>query len=69
MKNSTPPLDFEKRWSPTELRKLPAADREAILAAQAKHAELLYRSDDSLTDFDAFGEGDLHVESSDTEER
>ena len=70
MKNDSPTtVDLQKQWSPAELRKLPAAEREAILAAQAEHAEALYRNDTELTDFDAFGEEDLHVDSSNTESR
>ncbi len=37
-----------------ELRKLPPAERDVILAAAAAEAEHDYRSDPSLTDFEAF---------------
>jgi len=57
----------ERRWTAAELRQLPAEERDAILAAAAKLAEPLYRSDPDLTDFEAFGEDDLHVSSSDSE--
>ena len=42
--------------SPSELRKMPRAQRQAILAAAAERAEQDYRSDRELTGFDAFSE-------------
>lgn len=42
--------------SPSELRKLPREQRQAILAAAAERAEEDYRSDRELTGFDAFSE-------------
>jgi hypothetical protein len=57
----------EQRLSASQLRKLPVEERNAILAAQATLAEPIYRSDQRLTDFEAFGEDDLHSESSSTE--
>jgi hypothetical protein len=53
-------------WTAIELRKLPMAERERILAEAAELAEGIYRSDARLTDFEAFGEDDLHGESSTT---
>lgn len=50
-------------WKASELRKLPAAERDAILATAAALAESEYRGQPQLTDFDAFGEDDLHGES------
>jgi hypothetical protein len=50
--------------SPAELRKLPEDERNAILEAQAALAEVVYRTDPTLTDFEAFGEDDLHGDSS-----
>jgi hypothetical protein len=50
------------------LRRLPAEQRDTILAAAAA-AEEEYRKDAALTAFEAFGEGDLHVNSSDTQPR
>ena len=41
---------------PTELRKLPREQQEAILAASAELAEEEYRTNKDLTDFDAFAE-------------
>ncbi len=57
----------ELHLSASQLRKLPVEERNAILAAQAALAEPIYRSDKRLTDFEAFGEDDLHGESSSTE--
>ena len=54
---------LEKNWTAAELRKLPADQRDAILAAAAAFAEGIYRDDSQLTDFEAFGEEDLHGES------
>lgn len=42
-----------------ELRRLPIAEREGILAAAAAYAEQEYRSNASLIS-EAFGEDDLH---------
>lgn len=57
----------EQRLSASQLRKLPVKERNVILGAQAVVAEPIYRSDRRLTDFEAFGEDDLHGESSSTE--
>lgn len=54
--------------SPVELLKLPRAKRARMLAAAAARAETEYRKNPDLTDFDAFGEDDLHVEG-ETEKR
>lgn len=54
-------------WTATELRKLPAHERDAILSAQAELAEELYRNDPELTVFETFGIGDLFGESSNSE--
>ncbi len=42
--------------APSELRKLPREERQAILAAAAQLAEQDYRDDKELTGFDAFSE-------------
>jgi len=55
-------------WSATELRKLPPAQRSAILKEQAKRAAKYYRNDPELTAFEAFGDEDLYVESHDAVE-
>ena len=56
-------------WTATELRRLPAAQRDAILGKAAALAEVDYCHDRELTDFEAFGEADLHGQSSDTRPR
>ena len=57
------------KWTATELRRLPAAERDAILSAAAALAENEYRHDKALTDFEAFGENDLYGDSSSSETR
>jgi acyl-CoA reductase-like NAD-dependent aldehyde dehydrogenase len=58
-----------KKWTASELRKLPAKQRSAILKAAAAMAEEDYRIDAELTAFEACGTGDLYGESSSTETR
>ena len=53
----------KKRWTAAELRKLPAEERDAIMAAAAAVAEDEYRNNSELTAFEAFGKDDLHGES------
>ena len=55
--------------SPTELLRLPRAQRAQILADAAARAEKDYRNNSNLTDFDAFGEDDLYVEGEETKTR
>jgi hypothetical protein len=50
------PSGTAARVSPSELRKMPREQRQAILAAAAEMAEQDYRSDKELTGFDAFSE-------------
>jgi hypothetical protein len=57
-----------KRWTAVELRKLPAAERDAILAEQAALAQEEYRTNRDLTDFETYGEDDLYGESSGAQE-
>jgi hypothetical protein len=45
-----------KRWTATELRRLPAEQRDRILAEAAALAEEEYRNNPELTAFEAFGE-------------
>ncbi|MCI0377239.1 MAG: hypothetical protein L0215_06525 [Gemmataceae bacterium] len=47
------------RITPSELRKMPREQRQAILAAAAELAEVDYREDKELTGFDAFAEEEL----------
>ena len=56
----------KKRWTAAELRALPASQRDAILADVAERAVNAYASGSDLTQFEAFGEEDLHGYSSDT---
>jgi hypothetical protein len=56
-----------QRLTVSELRKLPLKERNAILEVQAALAEPIYRQDSRLTDFEAFGEDDLHGESTSAE--
>ena len=58
-----------KRWTASELRKLPPAERDAIMVAAAARAEAEYRNNPDLTAFEAFGKDDLHGESASTETR
>jgi hypothetical protein len=51
-----------KTWTASELRKLPAAERDAILEADAARAEEIYCTSPELTDFEAFSENDLYCE-------
>src|SRR5205807_2323811 len=54
----------EKRWTAAEIRKMPEAERAAILEAAAALAEAEYRNNPELTAFEAFGKDDLYGESS-----
>jgi hypothetical protein len=54
------------RLTPTELRKLPHEQQDAILAAAAAMAEEDYRSDKELTGFEAFSEEELDGDESDS---
>jgi hypothetical protein len=58
-----------RRWTAAELRKLPPAERDAIMEAAAALAEEEYRNNPELTAFEAFGKDDLHGDSSSTEAR
>jgi hypothetical protein len=67
--NVKPATETQKRWTATELRKLPASERDAIMEAAAALAETEYRTNPELTAFEAFGKDDLYGESSSTETR
>ena len=56
-------------WTAAELRQLPAPERDAILAAAADAAAPEYEGDASLTAFEAFGNNDLHADSTDARSR
>ena len=64
--NTMPP---SRRWTAADLRRLPPAQRDAIMEAAAARAEEDYRNDLQLTAFEAFGKGDLDGDSSSTETR
>ena len=66
--NSTTAIS-KKPLTAKELRRLPAAERDAILTAAAKQAENEYRANRELTAFDAFGPEDLHGQSANTQTR
>jgi len=51
---------IKKRWTASELRKLPLDQRAAILEAAAALAEPEYRNNPELTAFEAFGKDDLY---------
>ena len=55
--------------SAADLRRLNPAERDAALEAAALAAESEYRNSPSLTDFEAFGEGELYGDSADSEPR
>ena len=57
----------ENSVSPIALLRLPRGERLQRLADAAAQAEKEYRSNPGLTDFNAFGENDLHAESSSAE--
>jgi hypothetical protein len=58
-----------KRWTAAELRKVPSAERDAILEAAAAQAADDYRNDPELTAFEAFGKDDLLGDSADSQVR
>jgi hypothetical protein len=59
-------IPTKQRWTAAELRKLPAVERDAIMAAAAHLAVDEYRNNAELTAFEAFGKDDLSGESSNT---
>jgi hypothetical protein len=58
-----------KKWTAAELRKLPPAERGAIMEAAAALAENEYRNNPELTAFEAFGKDDLHGDSANAQTR
>jgi len=65
---STATLEPETReWTAAKLRELAPEQRDEILAAAAECAFKYYTRDIHLTDFEAYREGDLHGNSSNTE--
>ena len=66
---NTTNIAAKKRWTAAELRKLPSAERDAIMEAAAAVADNEYRNNPELTAFEAFGKDDLYADSSNTETR
>lgn len=62
-------MSVARRWTASELRKIPARQRNAIMKMAAALAEEDYRNDVELTAFEAFGKDDLYGESSSSETR
>lgn len=67
--STVPVASPPRRWTASELRKLPAERRNQILEAAAELAEDDYRHDAELTAFEAFGQDDLYGDSSSAESR
>ena len=59
----TKSITSDGTWKASELRRLPAAERDDILAKAAALAESEHLSKPQLTDFEAFGEDDLQGDS------
>jgi hypothetical protein len=57
------PTARDGAWTASELRKLTPDERDAVLAEAAASAESEYRNNPVLTNFEAFGEDDLHGQS------
>jgi hypothetical protein len=54
--SETPETTSKKRWTAAELRKMPAAERDAVMEAAAALMEAEYPNNPELTAFEAFGE-------------
>jgi hypothetical protein len=67
--NQTPTVGTGRRLKASEVRKLPADQRDALLEAAAVQAEDDYRKDPELTAFEAFGKDDLYGDSASTQTR
>jgi acyl-CoA reductase-like NAD-dependent aldehyde dehydrogenase len=62
-------VPLTRRWTATELRKLPPEQRDAIMEAAAALAEEEYHINAELTAFEAFGKDDLYGDTSNAETR
>ena len=69
MKTKSPSRIAGRIWTAAELRRLPAAKRDAILMAAAKRAAPLYAANPELTAFEAFDDEENHGGGSNTEAR
>jgi len=58
-----------ERWMTSEVRRVPARERDAIARAAAKQVDAEYRSNPELTAFEVLGKDDLHVDNASTERR
>jgi hypothetical protein len=67
--NRVKPPTKRRRWTAAELRRLPPAQRDSILANAAELAVDDYCNDANLTAFEAFGEDDLYGDSANSETR
>ena len=56
----------EKTSTPSDFRRLPRDQRDSILKAAAEKVADLYATDEELTDFEAFGQEDLYVDSAES---
>lgn len=59
-------FESERAYSPTDLRRLPKDQRDSILKAAAEQVADVYTTDRDLTDFEAFGQEDLYVDSAES---
>ena len=69
MKTKSPSQTAGRVWTAAELRRLPAAKRDAILIAAAKRAAPLYAADPELTAFEAFDDEENHGGGSNSQAR
>ncbi len=60
-------ISAPREWTASELRRMPANERDALLAEAADRAVLDYEKNRELTDFEAFGKSDLHAHSANTQ--
>ena len=56
------PQPMGRAYTARDLARFPREERDRILAEMAQAAEMEYGADTELTDFETFGEGDLHDE-------
>jgi hypothetical protein len=59
-------IGSEKTSTPSDFRRLPGNQRDSILKAAAEKVADLYATDEELTDFEAFGQEDLYVDSAES---
>jgi Zn-dependent peptidase ImmA (M78 family) len=59
-------IGSEKTSTPSDFRRLPKDQRDSILRAAAEKVADRYATDQELTDFEAFGQEDLYVDSAES---